>query len=196
MSDPFIGEIRGWGMIWPPRGWAYCNGEKASISQYQALYALIGDIYGPVVQNQTFTLPDLRGVSPMSAGNPAAVWVAQGLPPAIKAGQKLGSSSVQLNYSQMAAHTHQAVGATAPYAGMTSTPSATNYVSRPLGPPSPPKFPTGASFSAWQNAGTPDQTMAANMIGGTGGGQPHENRQPYLTFNFCIALEGIWPSRN
>ncbi|MES2450983.1 MAG: tail fiber protein [Pseudomonadota bacterium] len=194
MSDPFIGEVRGWACTYPPRGWALCNGQQVPISQAQALFAIISNLYGPYTQ-QTFTLPDLRGLSPMDAGNPVPAWVATGMPTTVAVAQKLGTSSVTLNYNQMANHTHQAVGATAPPASMTVTPSSNAYVSRPLMPPSS-SFPTGVSYSAWTNSGAPNVTMAPQAIGTIGGSQAHENRQPFLTFNFCVALEGVYPSRN
>lgn len=194
MSDPFIGEIRGWACTYAPRGWALCDGQQMPILQAQALFAIIAGLYGPYTQ-QMFTLPDLRSMSPMDAGNPAPAWVATGMPATVAVAEKLGTSSVTLNYNQMANHTHQAVAATAPPASMTVTPSPNAYVSRPLIPPSG-SFPTGVSYSAWTNSGTPDVTMAPQSIGPVGGGQGHENRQPFLTFNFCIALEGLYPSRN
>lgn len=131
----------------------------------------------------------------MDAGNPVPAWVATGMPTTVAVAQKLGTSSVTLNYNQMANHTHQAVGATAPPASMTVTPSSNAYVSRPLMPPSS-SFPTGVSYSAWTNSGAPNVTMAPQAIGTIGGSQAHENRQPFLTFNFCVALEGVYPSRN
>jgi len=194
MSDPFIGEIRGWACSYPPRGWAMCNGQQVPVMQNQALFAVINGLYGSYTQ-QLFTLPNLQSRSPMDAGTPAPQWTGTGLPSPINVAQSLGNPTATLNTNQMAKHTHQASGATAPPASMTVTPSAAAYVSRPLIAPST-SFPAGVSYNAWTNTGTPNTLMASQTLGLTGGGQPHDNHQPFLTFLFCIALEGLYPVRN
>ena len=194
MSDPFIGEVRGWACSFPPTGWALCNGQQMPVAQAQALFAITAGLYGPYTQ-QMFTLPDLRGATPMDAGTPASQWVATGLPSTITVGQKLGANTVTLTSTQIAQHSHQAVAATAPPASMTVTPGSTAFVSRPLIAPST-SFPTGVSYNAWTSAGTPNATMAPGSIGSVGGGQAHENRQPFVTFLFCVALMGVYPVRN
>jgi microcystin-dependent protein len=189
MSDPFIGEIRAWALNYAPRGWAMCNGQSIPIQQQQALFAVLGLTYGGSMTSNQFNLPDLRGAVPMAAGTPSSKW---GLPD-VPFGKKLGSTAVTLTSGNLPNHTHQAVAAVAPSA-MTSTPAATTYVSRPT-------IGTTATYNAWVGPTTavplptPNTVMAPTMIGPTGGGQAHENRQPFLTLNFCIAETGVYPSR-
>lgn len=193
MADPFIGEIRAWAMNWAPEGWAWCDGQTVSTYQFQALYSLIANVYGPSTPSTTFTLPDLRGRTPMAAGNPNAALVAQGMPPSIAPGQAMGSQSVTLSDNQMPNHTHQAVAALALQSTLAAAPATNVYVSRPTGPPIPLVANAGVTYPAWNVIGPADSQMSLAMIGVQGGGGAHENRQPYLTVNFCIALEGVYP---
>jgi microcystin-dependent protein len=173
MSEPFIGEIRMTGHSFPPRGWAFCNGQLLSIDQNQALFSLIGTTYGGNGQT-TFALPDLRGRVPVHQGT------GPGLSTYVQ-GQAGGTEEVTLNFTQIPAHNHpfaaNASAATA-LAPADNFPGATPRGTNPL------------------YATTGGATMAASAAGNTGNNQPHENVQPYLCASFIIALEGIFPSRN
>jgi microcystin-dependent protein len=169
VSEPFIGEIRIFGFNFAPRGWALCNGQILSIAQNTALFSLLGTTYGGNGQT-TFALPNLQSRVPVHFGQ------GPGLSPYVL-GQQGGTETVTLNTNQMPNHSH-----------LVAASSVSPNASRP-----------GNAFlaanGAYQTA--PDgTTMNPAMIQGSGGSQPHDNIQPYLTLNFCIALEGIFPSRN
>ncbi len=165
MTEPFIGEIQLFGFQFAPRGWALCNGQLLPIAQNQALFSLLGTMYGGNGQT-TFALPNLRGRVPLH--------VDAGL----VQGEQGGEESHTLSTSEMPAHTHLPIASSA----TASSPSPAN--------------------ATWTNMGTasyarsPNTQLAGNAIAATGGSQPHENRSPFLTVNFCIALQGIYPSRN
>lgn len=190
MSDPFIGEIRAWALDYAPSGWAYCDGQKLPVQQWQALFALIANVYAKT-DNVTFTLPDLRGTTPMAAGAPNPTWVTQGLPTSINPGTKMGNAATTLTGNQMPSHTHQAVAAVIPDGtSMTAAPTAASFISRPV----TTIGGKAGGYLDWNNTtAVPDTALHPLMIGVQGGGQAHENRQPFLTVNFCIALEGVYP---
>ena len=167
MSDPFISEIRVMGFNFPPKGWAQCNGQILPINQNQALYSLIGTTYGGN-GTTTFALPDMRGRVPLHFGN--------GFP----LGQHGGESSHTLTLQETPAHGHTLNGTST--AANTNVPDNTGYLATVN------NTYTGSSANL--------TAMAAGEVGSTGGSQPHENNQPYLTLNYCIALIGIFPSRN
>jgi microcystin-dependent protein len=171
MSDPFLGELRLFGFNFAPRGWAMCNGQILSIAQNTALFALLGTQYGGNGQT-TFALPDLRGRVPNGQGQGPGL-------SNYSIGQVGGTESETLLVQQMPAHTHLV---------QASTEDATS--SQPGG-----KVPAAVGGGAYGGPAT-DATMAPNMIAMTGGSQPHNNVSPYLTMNWCIALVGIFPSRN
>ncbi len=171
MADPFLGEIRMFGFNFAPTGWASCNGQILSIAQNTALFALIGTYYGGDGV-QTFALPDLQSRVAINQGQ------ASGLSPYV-IGETGGVETITLTQAEMPEHTH-AVDAN-------GSPGTSD---RPAG-----NVPARTKASAY--GGAPDgTTMNAGMIGNAGGNEPHENRQPYLVVNFCIALQGIFPSRN
>lgn len=170
MSDPFIGELRLLPFNFAPRGWATCNGQLLSIAQNQALFALIGTFYGGNGVT-TFALPDLRGRVPISSGQGPGL-------SNYSVGEVAGVETVTLVGGQAPPHTH-AVAAT-----LTATTKNPNGAL--------PAFTSaGASYGTNANA-----AMGAAMVSPNTGGQPHENRQPLLVLNWCIALQGIFPSRN
>jgi len=173
MSDYFLGEIRMFGFNFAPKNWAQCNGAVLAISQYQAVFALLGTYYGGN-GTQTFALPDLRSRTPMGFG--AAPDGTQ-----IVLGEKGGVESVTLTVQQMPAHTH-AVAATTTAADTPNISTATALISTP-----------GASY---YGAASSLVALTPASIGSTGSTQPHANLQPYLATNYCIALYGIFPSRN
>ena len=173
--DPFIGEIALVPYNFPPRGWAFCDGQIMSIAQNTALFSLLGTTYGGNGQT-TFALPDLRGRVPMHVGGGQG----PGLSP-YSLGQMGGVEAVTLLTTQMPAHGH-AVNA-----------SSANGTSDD---PSNAIMGKNASGVPQYSAAAPNAVMAAAAIAPAGGNQPHENRPPYTGLNYIIALEGIFPSRN
>jgi microcystin-dependent protein len=169
MTEPFLGEIRNFGFNFAPRGWATCGGQLLPISQNTALFALLGTIYGGDGRT-TFGLPDLRGRIPMSFGQ------GPGLSPRTQ-GELSGQEQVTLTQSQLPAHSH------------TVSASSTATTKNPSGA-IPAVTNAGASYGT-----TADLAMNPAMTSGPAGSQPHNNMQPYLVTNWCIALEGIFPSR-
>ncbi len=186
MGTPFLSEIRIMSFGFPPKGWALCNGQILPINQNQALFALLGTTYGGNGQT-TFALPNLQGRAPLHTG-------ADGFGDNYILGQLAGQPTHTLTINETPSHTHTLHAANVPAdtapAGVTPTPSLAL-----------------AQAAAFEGAGNPTvavsiystgaatTTMASSAVGSTGG-QPHENRQPYLTLNFCIALQGIFPSRS
>jgi len=173
MSDPFIGEIRMFAGNFAPNGWAFCWGQLQSISENDALFALIGTTYGGDGQT-TFALPDLRGRIPVGQGQ------GPGLSNRI-VGQQHGTEDVTLLSSQMPAHTHTLLAS-----GTAATASS----------------PAGAVLAAQSMdavfiSGTaPTAAMRADLVAPDGGNQAHDNMAPYLCLNFIIALFGIFPSQS
>lgn len=174
MTEPFIGQIQIFGFNFAPRGWAFCNGATLAIQQNTALFALLGTQYGGN-GTTTFQLPNFVNRTGCTQGQ------GPGLTPH-QIGENFGSNSVTLTTQEMPAHTHpvQIYGQN-DASKRQSAPANGTALGTPL----------AAAFTA---AGTANSPFPPAMIGPTGGGQPHENRQPYLAMNFCIALEGIFPS--
>ena len=167
MSTPFLGEIKMISWNFAPRNWAFCNGQFLPINQNQALFSLLGTMYGGNGQT-TFALPDLRGRSPFHNG--------QGF----TQGQAGGEIAHTLTQSEMPAHNHfvgcnSAAGDQVPPTGRIWAQTSQN-----------PYNARGANLA----------TMDPSTIANNGGSQPHANLQPYLVINFIIALTGIFPSRN
>ena len=175
MGDPFLGEIRAFGFNFPPRGWAFCNGQIMSIAQNQALFSLLGTTYGGNGQT-TYALPDLRGRVALSSGQEPGL-------SNYALGQTSGEASHTLIATEMPTHSHSLVGSSAAANTTTATNNLLGDVASPAAAYGPPTDPSRTA-------------LAPNSIGATGGNQPHENRQPYLGLNFSIALQGIFPSRN
>jgi len=172
MSDQFLAEIRIFPFNFPPTGWAFCEGQLMPISQNTALFALLGTTYGGDGKS-TFALPDMQGNAPMQPGQ------GQGLS-LRDLGEMSGVESITLLVSEIPLHTHSMNAFTA-VPGDNTVP----------GPLISLAGSTGANvYSATQNA-----TAAFQALPPAGGGLPHNNMQPYLTLNFCIALQGIFPQR-
>jgi len=166
--EPFIGEVRLVAFNFAPRGWAICDGQLLQINQNQALFALLGTTYGGDGRT-TFALPDLRGRIPLGAGqSPSGSTYALGATG--------GQEAVKLATRQLPAHAHAVHASSA--AATTKNPATA--------------FPAGGgAYAANRNV-----RMKAAMIGRTGGGEEHENRQPYLALNYIIALQGIFPAQS
>jgi microcystin-dependent protein len=171
MADQFLAEIRMFPFNFAPTGWAFCDGQVMSISQNTALFALLGTTYGGDGKT-TFALPNLQGSSPLQQGQ------GQGLGNYLL-GQKDGQSTVILTASEIPFHNHTL--------GVGNNISETNspqdmLMARP---------DSGAVYAT----SSPDRMMNPSTMSVTGGSLPHNNMQPYLTVNFCIALQGVFPPR-
>lgn len=170
MSEPFLGEIRIFPFNFAPSGWAFCAGQLLPISQNTALFSLLGTTYGGN-GTTTFALPDLRGRVPVSMGNGTGL-------SQYTLGELAGTESAHLTVNQLPSHLHPVQASEAP----ASTGRPLNAVL--------------ARASSNIYATSPDGTsMNATMVGNTGGNQPFSVLQPLLVLNFCIALNGIYPSR-
>lgn len=171
MAEPFLAEIRMVGFNFAPRGWAFCDGQILPINQNQSLYSLLGTTYGGDGRT-SFGLPDLRGRTPIHTGNSNGGTSHQ-------LGQKSGEETHTLATGEMPQHTHQ-IQAT----------NTTGSVDTPEN-----NILAGAAANVY---GDPASTvnMGSQTIVNKGAGQAHENMQPYIAVNFCIALRGLFPSRN
>lgn len=171
--EPFLGMISLFGFNFAPRGWAKCEGQLLPISQNTALFSLLGTTYGGDGVT-SFGLPDLRGRAPIGDGH------GPGLSPH-SSGEQSGSETNTLTQQQLPSHTHALRASAA--AGNSNVPTG-----RILADP-------GRGVNEFTNAAA-DTDMKSDAIGTTGGGQPVSNMPPYLAMNYCIALQGIFPSRN
>lgn len=169
MSQPFVGQIIAVGFNFAPSGWALCNGASLPISQYDVLYNLIGTTYGG---NGTtdFNLPDLRGRGAVGMGQGTGL-------SNYTLGQMSGSEAVTLTASQIGPHTHALSGA----ASASNSSPTTGTV---LGTP---------TESIYATSGSTTPLSSAAVGAAPGGNQPHENRQPFQTINYIIALYGLYP---
>lgn len=173
MSDQFLAEIRIFPFNFAPTGWAFCDGQLMPLSQNTALFALLGTFYGGDGKS-TFALPDLQGSAPMQPGQ------GQGLS-LRDLGEMSGVESITLLVSEIPVHTHALRSSTEP--GDNSVPGPTLALT------------TSAGAFAYVSGSPPLSMMAFQALPPAGGGLPHNNMQPYLTLNFCIALQGVFPQR-
>lgn len=172
MADQFVAEIRVFPFNFAPRGWASCNGQLLPLSQNTALFSLLGTTYGGNGKSN-FALPDLQGRAPMFPGQGPGLSLRD-------LGESGGSATVSLIQSEMPTHSHSMVATDD--AAFTNNPAGA-HLARPFG--------RGNNLYAF---GTP-VAMAPEALSPVGAGQPHNNMMPYLTLNFCIALQGIFPQR-
>jgi len=167
MADPFVAEIRIFPFNFAPRGWSWCDGQLLPLSQNTALFSLLGTTYGGNGQT-TFALPDLRGRAPVHVGQGPGL-------SQYDLGQVGGVENVTLIATEMPPHTHSQPA--------TNGEQTTNR----------PNSALPARGGAYANVSDDSKLQPTSSAGG---GQPHTNVQPYLTLNYIIALEGIFPSRN
>ena len=171
--DPFVAEIRIVPFNFPPKGWAFCDGQLLPLSQNTALFSLLGTTYGGDGKS-TFALPDLQGCSAMHPGQ------GQGLSQRFL-GEMGGSETVTLLVSEMPAHTHTVNALTA--LSTTTTPTSGTTLGRSV------------NGNAYADTASGFQTFAPESLPPAGGSLPHNNLQPYLTLNYVIALQGVFPAR-
>lgn len=172
--EPFIGEIKLFAGNFAPRGWAFCDGQLLPIAQWQALFSILGTQFGGDGRT-TFALPDLRGRAPIHPGNGPGL-------SSYRVGDKGGAEQVILNTGQIPPHTHSLNANTD--RGTTPDPKGSSLAD------------SNRSDKDYMKSGEVNAEMSEKSIGVTGGGQPHENRQPYLAVHFIIALQGNYPSRS
>lgn len=186
MSSAYISEIRIMAFNFAPQGWALCNGQLLPINQNQALFSLLGTTYGGNGQT-TFALPNLQGRVAVGFDN-------QGI---IVQGQMGGEINHTLTIAEMPAHNHLLMAdASTASSSNSNTPGPTQgakVLGQSGGTSGTPPAPFGANMYSTANPAT---NLFPGSIATSGGSQPHPNEQPYLVLNFCIALQGIFPSQN
>jgi len=173
MSEPYIGEIRMLGFIFPPLGWALCDGATLPVSQHPSLFSIIGTSYGGDGQTN-FKLPDLRGRTPIQTeqtGN------RKHLP-----GSTGGAETVELTLSELPQHSHHV--------------NATTEIATQRSPNSDEILGTINGKKALYHDTSGAQALSADTISMAGNNQGHDNMQPYLVISYCIALNGIFPDRS
>lgn len=165
MSEPFLAEIRIVSFNFPPRGWAFCNGQLLPINQNQGLFSLLGTTYGGDGR-VNFALPNLQGKTPIHMGNGHTL------------GEASGAAAHTLSIAELPTHSHQA--------NASSDQATVNTPTSNVLAQSGSIYDSARSLTA----------MRSNTVANVGGSQAHNNMQPYLVLNFCIALQGIFPSPN
>lgn len=174
MADPFVAEIRIFPFNFAPRGWAWCDGQLLPLSQNTALFSLLGTTYGGNGKSN-FALPDLQGRAPMQPGQGPGLSLHD-------LGETGGSETVSLLESEIPSHSH-VLRANTDFADL-QTPSPARSMAR------------SQNASAYQSTTNSNiVNLSGNALAPAGGDAPHNNMQPYLTFYFCIALQGVYPPR-
>ena len=168
-SSPFVGQLQLFAFGYAPKGWAVCSGQTLPINQNQALFSLLGTTFGGNGVT-TFQLPDLRGRTPISFG------------PNYNMGQAAGEEIHTLTIAEIPAHMHTLYG-TSNAANLSA--SANNLLGK-----------TAGNLTVYNPAAQSLTTLNPASVTSAGGSQPHENRTPYMAMTWCIALQGIFPSRN
>lgn len=176
MTDQFVAEIRVFPFNFAPTGWAFCNGQILLLSQNTALFSLLGTTYGGDGRSN-FALPNLQGSLVVGAGQGPGLQLWE-------LGETQGSSQVTLLQTEMPSHTHPVTATNARSSTASGTPGSGLYLAAVI---------PGSCYVP--SSKTDDTTLAATSLSITGGGQPHNNLQPGLALNFCVALQGIFPAR-
>ena len=175
MADPFVAEIRIFPFNFPPKGWAFCDGQILPLSQNTALFSLLGTTYGGDGKSN-FALPNLQGSAPMHPGQGPGLSLHD-------LGETGGTDVVTLLESEVPAHSHSLNASTQP--GEDPTPDSSEALTRSVG---------AALYQNVTNANV--VALAGTALVPAGAGLPHNNLMPYLTLNFCIALQGVFPPRS
>lgn len=175
MSEPFIAEIRIFAGNFAPRSWAFCDGQLLPISQNTALFSLIGTTYGGDGRTTT-ALPNLMGRAPMHPGRGPGLT-------SRRLGEKVGTETVTLTEAQIPSHSHTVRASMS--GGNVATPTNTTSFAR-----------AGSDRLYHSDTTTNQVDMASETLSVTGGGQAHNNVQPFLVLNYIIALQGLYPSRS
>ena len=173
MADPFVAKIRIFPFNFPPKGWAWCDGQLLPLSQNTALFSLLGTTYGGNGKSN-FALPDLQGRAPMHPGQGPGLSLHD-------LGEAGGSETVTLLDSEIPSHSHTLQASSDD--GDLKAPANTRVLAR------------STNGFLYQNVATGIQPMSGQALAPAGGDQPHNNMQPYLTCYFCIALQGVYPPR-
>jgi microcystin-dependent protein len=174
MADPFVAEIRIFPFNFAPKGWAWCDGQLMPLSQNTALFSLLGTTYGGNGKSN-FALPDLQGRAPMHPGQGPGLSLHD-------LGEQGGSETVTLLESEIPSHSH----------ALRASPDQGDL----FAPSSSTSLAASAGAGAYQPSPVGLVPMAPATLPPAGGNQPHNNMQPYLTFYFCIALQGVFPPRS
>src|SRR5215213_6302760 len=177
MADPFVAEIRIFPFNFAPKGWAFCDGQLLPLSQNTALFSLLGTTYGGDGKS-TFALPDMQGNAPMHPGQGPGLSLHD-------LGETGGSETVTLLSSEMPAHAHF-VGRATVAAGDSTSPSGAVWAQSAAG---------RGGAALYHEAPATGKVNSLLSLSITGASFPHNNMQPYLTLNFCIALQGVFPPR-
>jgi microcystin-dependent protein len=172
MADPFVAEIRIFGFNFAPKGWSLCQGQLLPISQNTALFSLLGTTYGGDGK-VSFGLPNLQGSAPMFWGQGPGLSYHD-------LGEMSGTENITLLQSEMPSHNHR-VGVVSDLATSGGTPGPQSYLAV-------------ANITTYNTLAS--TVMSPNQLSITGGSLPHNNMQPYLTMNFCIAMQGVYPPRS
>jgi len=172
MADPFVAEIRMFPFNFAPNGWAFCDGQLLPLSQNTALFSLLGTTYGGNGKSN-FALPDLQGRAPMHPGQGPGLSLHD-------LGETDGTETVSLLESEIPSHSHAQRAAIDPGDLFAPTNNA---------------LATSVGAAMYQSSNAQLVNMADASLAPAGGDQPHNNMQPYLTVNFCIAMQGVFPPR-
>jgi microcystin-dependent protein len=174
MADPFVAEIRIFPFNFAPAGWAFCDGQLLPLSQNTALFSLLGTTYGGNGMSN-FALPNIQGNAPMHPGQGPGLSLHD-------LGETGGSETVTLLESEIPSHSHALMATTQP--GEDPAPGPSEALGRSIG------------ASLYQTVTNTNLVqMSDSVLAPAGGDQPHNNMMPYLTLNFCIALQGVYPPR-
>ncbi len=178
MATPFVAQVQIFAFNFAPKGWAFCQGQILPLSQNTALFSLLGTTYGGDGKS-TFALPNVVNYSVISAGQGPGLSL-------YDLGEQTGAQNVTLLTTEMPSHPHGFVATTT--GGTTQTPAGAQLATAASG------SKAGSISANYLSTSTPQTSMTA-AIGFNGGGQPHNNMQPYMGLNYCIALQGVFPPR-